>query len=497
MNKKLISLVCFASIAFSLTGCSSGSSSAKVANGKKVVSISVLTEDRLLLTAVQQYETAHPDITIDVKEYSPLPANIKAAMTQQAQNNTSGSGSSNNNTSGGGTTGGQRTRPTGQGFGQGGGGTQGSTRVDATTLEKYTTSINTELMTGKGADIILLSNLPYDNYAQKNLLVDYNTLIAKDKSFNKDNYYNNVIDALSINGKNYAMPVSFGISVLSANKSILDSKNISIDSKTWTWTDFENIAKQVAGGTGADKKYALANMTEANLVSRMLSSSYSSFVDEKNKTAKFDSKEFTDLLTVAKDMVDQQLVNTTTSSSRVNDAAGRGSTVFNIQSIDSPMMFGTAKMIYGTDASYYSIPGTSGSLTFTSDTLYGINSKSKYQSEAWDFIKFILSDSIQSGRQLGGFPVNKNALNTLLTNALSQSQTASSAGSTNSFRINFTQTDSDLVKQFASSVNIYSGTNSKILSIVQEEIPSFFSGQKTAEDVAKTIQNRVNTYLKE
>lgn len=497
MNKKLISLVCLVSLAFSMTACSSGSTSGKVVNGKKVVTISVLTEDRLLLTAVQQYETAHPNITIDVKEYSPLPANIKSAMTQEAQN--SASGNNNSNTAGGGTTGQQRQRPTGQGFGQGGGqgGGQGARGTDATTLEKYTTSVNTELMTGKGADIILLNNLPYENYAQKNLLVDYNTLIAKDTSFNKDNYFTNVINALAINGKNYAMPVSFGISVLSANKSILDSKNITIDSKTWTWTDFENVAKQVAGGTGADKKYALANMSETNLVSRMVSASYTNFVDEKSKTAKFDTKDFTDLLTVAKDMVDQGLVNTTTTSSRVNDAAGRGSTVFNIQSIDSPMMFGAAKMIYGTDASYLSIPGSSGSYTFTSDTLYGINSKSKYQSEAWDFIKFLLSDSVQASRQLGGFPVNKNSLNTLLTNAMTQTQSATNAGSANSFRVNFTQADSDLVKQFASNVNIYSGADSKILSIVQAEIPGFFSGQKTAADVAKVIQNRVNTFLKE
>jgi multiple sugar transport system substrate-binding protein len=505
MNKKLISLVCLASIAFSsLTGCSSTTTSGKVVNGKKVISISVLTEDRLLLTAIQQYETAHPDITINVKEYSPLPAAVKAAMTAQASPSTSGSSSSGSSTAGGGTTGEQRVRPTGQGFGSGAGAGQGFTGVDATTMEKYVTSINTELMTGKAEDIILLNNLPYENYASKNLLVDYNTLIAKDSSFNKDNYYTNVINALSINGKNIAMPVTFGISVLSANKSILDSKNITIDSKTWTWTDFENIAKQVSAGTVTDKVYALANMTETNLVTRMLSTSYSTFVDEKNKTAKFDSTQFADLLTVAKDMVDQGLVNTTTSSTGVKDAASRGNTVFNIQTVDSPVQFGSVKNMYGsststtTTASYYSIPGTSGSLTFTSESLYGINSKSKYQTESWDFIKFLLSDSIQASRQLGGFPVNKNALNTILTDAVAQTASSSSSSSGNSFRrASLTQADSDLVKQFASSVNIYSGTNSQVMSIVQEEIPSFFSGQKTAQDVAKTIQNRVNTYLKE
>lgn len=37
----------------------------------------------------------------------------------------------------------------------------------------------------------------------------------------------------------------------------------------------------------------------------------------------------------------------------------------------------------------------------------------------------------------------------------------------------------------------------KILSIIGEEANAFFSGQKTAEDVAKLIQNKATTYLNE
>ena len=36
-----------------------------------------------------------------------------------------------------------------------------------------------------------------------------------------------------------------------------------------------------------------------------------------------------------------------------------------------------------------------------------------------------------------------------------------------------------------------------IFAIVMEEAPAYFNGQKSADDVSKTIQNRVSTMLAE
>lgn len=55
-----------------------------------------------------------------------------------------------------------------------------------------------------------------------------------------------------------------------------------------------------------------------------------------------------------------------------------------------------------------------------------------------------------------------------------------------------------MLKQTISSANkLRSKKSSKIEDVITEESKSFFTGQKTAEAVAKLIQNKVTTYLNE
>ncbi|MDT8978838.1 hypothetical protein RQP50_21610 [Paenibacillus sp. chi10] len=52
-------------------------------------------------------------------------------------------------------------------------------------------------------------------------------------------------------------------------------------------------------------------------------------------------------------------------------------------------------------------------------------------------------------------------------------------------------------KQLLAAASGYRSGEDKLYSIVGEEAKSYFSGQKSAEEVAKLIQNRVTTYLNE
>lgn len=61
--------------------------------------------------------------------------------------------------------------------------------------------------------------------------------------------------------------------------------------------------------------------------------------------------------------------------------------------------------------------------------------------------------------------------------------------------------DLDTLREMVNKASLrdvgYINSNNKIQSIISEEVKAFFSGQKSAEDVAKLIQNRVMTYLNE
>jgi multiple sugar transport system substrate-binding protein len=459
MIKKIAAIMCIIIAAVSISACST-KKTGKLEDGKKVITMSVLRADNFLKDAIAKFEEKYKDIKIQVKEYSPMPEGVG-----------------------------------------GGGKTVMINNDDSRDVEKYVSAVNTEIMSGNGTDIIALENLPFEKYSQKGLLADLKTLMDNDKNFHKEEYYTNIIDALNINNKSYAIPVRFGISMLSANKTVLDNKNITINNN-WTWNDFVNISKKVAGGNGADKKYALSNMNEGDLISSMVTTSYEKFVDENGRQAKFDSKEFIELLNTGKNLVDEGLVNTVKADKNIKDIGSRGGTIFNLQSVRVPADLSASRILFGEETQFYNTPGSGSDLSFNSDLMFGINNKSSYKNEAWELIKYMISQEAQSGMIIAGLPINKKALDANLEKAMNPDNglkiainTPNSQGQAKTITV--TEEDGKSLKQNIERVTKYGGANQKILNIIKEEVPAFFSGQKSAEEVAKVVQNKANTYLKE
>ena len=60
-----------------------------------------------------------------------------------------------------------------------------------------------------------------------------------------------------------------------------------------------------------------------------------------------------------------------------------------------------------------------------------------------------------------------------------------------------TQSDIDYIDKLISGLKTYANADANIYGIIQDETKAFFSGNKSAEDTAKLIQDRVSTYLGE
>ena len=60
-----------------------------------------------------------------------------------------------------------------------------------------------------------------------------------------------------------------------------------------------------------------------------------------------------------------------------------------------------------------------------------------------------------------------------------------------------TQEEVKKFSDFVLSINLLYSGNSEVSDIISEECSAFFSGQKTAEEVAEIIQNRVSVYINE
>ena len=93
------------------------------------------------------------------------------------------------------------------------------------------------------------------------------------------------------------------------------------------------------------------------------------------------------------------------------ETAARGRVMFSPQVIGEFMMLSASKVALDGEFGVHNMPDESqrgGS--FKCNEVFAINGSTKYREQAWDFIKILLSDEIQSLDELKGFPVSKKAL---------------------------------------------------------------------------------------
>lgn len=423
-------------------------------NGKTTVTVSVLKKDPFLQEAERLFEEANPDIDIDIRAYIATPASENKMVMK-------------------------------------GPGGESTNEAD---LEKYRTGVNAELMSGKGADLIALENLPYSKYADKKMLANFDDIIKKDSGFKPAEYYTGVLDALKIDGKTYALPVHFNMNLTVGNSPMLEDKGIKIDDSKWTWKELLDIGQQAIQSGGATAVWTGKSKTD--LISDIVKSQYGKFVS--GKKAAFDSQEFTNLLEQIGTMYDKGLIL------EAADMSNAGKDVFKTMSMQMPMeLLFMPQMMYGGKGKVYSTPsdgGKNGGITLSSDLMFGINEKSKNKTEAWKFLQFLLSENLQSKPGMKGFAVHKASLEKQLRQSVEQLSSGKIRlqgpnGATPSAAVDEKQFQSIL--QLVEKADNYAAGDPNVMKIVKEESQSFFNKTKTAKAAAGMIQNRVTTYLNE
>ncbi|WP_028595271.1 ABC transporter substrate-binding protein [Paenibacillus assamensis] len=354
---------------------------------------------------------------------------------------------------------------------------------------QYIKTMNTEVLAGKGADVIEMSSLPVDKYVNKKLLVNLSDLMEKDKSLNKSDLQMNVLDARKINGGLYTMPYSFSLSVFVGDGDILNHANV--DDKSWSWQQFGNISKNLIEQTGkGDKRYAIANQPPDYTLQEFVVDSYKDLVDSTNQKANFDSALFVDMLQQVKRMYDDGIMT--------SEPAEHGKQLFHSMRIVSPEEFIGSYMLYNNPKLLHKphAEGQSGGpRIFTADEL-GIKSSSKVKDEAWTFISFLLSEEVQSLQERHGFSL-LTSLNDKKLNEIQDQMKNGTYKFPEGKPVNVPIEAFAQFKQFTQEANNYAAWDAKVTNIVYEETVAFFAGQKSAEDVAKLIQNRVTTLLNE
>lgn len=378
-----------------------------------------------------------------------------------------------------------------------------NTAEDSTLASKQ---LDRDVISGNCPDIISLSTGHQDKYIEKGVLADLSAMLEKDDSLSMDDFLSGPLQAFSKNGTLYGIPNSFYM------ESVKVSRKLVGDITSWDMSTLGEIIK--------DLDIPIMQYTDqAGFVTQTVYQNISTFVDYGKSTCSFDSDAFKQLLETASYFPTEEEMNAESESMEDTILSGMwvdpdtqvqaGEMLMNSEYLGDSYAVKYHYNLYTEENGFlnlgYPQNEGNGAVIFVSGGL-AISAKSKYQDGAWEFLKTTLSDENQLDSWQ--FPVTVSALDEYLAEAMERPyymegdekvyyDDSAYIGDTEYPLEPLTQEQLDDFKDYINGAVVSGNYDTDIMEIIEEEVGAYFAGDKTADEVATLIQNRVTIYLGE
>ncbi len=246
---------------------------------------------------------------------------------------------------------------------------------------------------GKPPDLFTSGDVQIANIVAKNYAVDL-TELAQQTNFDLSQFYPQVIQGLTFDNKLVGLTDNWDTQVMYYNKDLFDAAHVPYPTADWTWDDFESAAKQLTSGEGTSKVFgAIFDPWFAPTYSTVWSFG-GDVVNADGTTCEINQPPAIQALTFIKGLFDQGLAP----SPQELDQQGQGS--------EQIFLSGRGAMLIGngrwaaydlqsvTRFSWAMAPlpqGPAGRANFFHLSMFAIAANSPNQSEAWQFLQFMVS----------------------------------------------------------------------------------------------------------
>ena len=374
-----------------------------------------------------------------------------------------------------------------------------------TSMSDAVTALNNDLVSGKQLDIIDLSGLDMEKLAEKGLFEDLSPYLEKSQTVKRENFLKNILDAYTCNEKLIGIPATFTVQTVIGPASELGTKT------GWTMADMIAYADKHPDAA------IFASTDQQSMLYNCMMYSQDSFIDWGSQSCNFNNQEFKDMLEFISRFPEEYEWKEDDLSEPSKIQKGyvllSNASIYNFNEIQ------VYNAMFGGDINCIGFPTADGSAgsVIQPDAVYAISVKSGVKDAAWSFLEFYL-DSPRT--DIWGFPTDKTKLEKMAAEAVKVEYVTDAEGkplldengepiaangvSSMSYQDGWsytyhqaTQEEVDTVMGVIEEAKPATSVDTEIQNIILEEAAPFFKGQKTVDEVAGIIQNRVQTYVNE
>ena len=371
---------------------------------------------------------------------------------------------------------------------------------DASPIDDHIRALNTDLLAGKGGDVLIMDGLPINSYINRGILLDISQLIpslgilpgiAEGSRFS--------------DGKTYMVPAQFTFPTLWGKASVIN---------------------QI--GSLRDVLYISLPNGQQPMMSRsandwleLLYPSIAPIITNKNGSMNFESPEFIEFLEII------GTLRETPEAARPFDLPGgrfAGNAVrragLNMQEMldlfsgaiaIQPLTISTFMQLSPTyslagaeECGFMPMPSLNGDgLTYTPALLAGVNSRSGNQAMAIEFIRTLFSDDVQGMAGMGGLPTKESAVAAMVEEQAELSETADvllSMMIPGAGTITLKRPTRDVWNQLfemCRRVNTPTTIDRTLMGFIVEGTAAFFEGKGDAKQAARDVMQRAFYYMNE
>ena len=340
-------------------------------------------------------------------------------------------------------------------------------------------------------DIVNLEDFSIKSLVKQNVIEDITPFLSSGGKLNLSDYNESILNCYRYDGKLVAVPKTFQLMTLAVRSDLFKQNS-------WTVKEMIEYDKAHPDSVIMDYSYRMS------ILETCLYNNMDYFVDPDTGECRFDSEEFKQILEYAssypKELDWDNYDDSESDIQKIQSGKVIAEPVYlydlqSVQEYTDYVFQGNANFI-----GYPTITGEAATILQPSN-VYGICSSSKNKEDAWKFIEFVLT---REGDRDYGFPANNKDLQKQIDEELKKAGQKTGGGvgwgDGEVYEYHYaTQEEIDLFFDMLGKAKLSptNGGDQEIFTIIEEEIESYFSGQKSVDDVAKVIQSRVNLYVKE